>query len=228
MVGYEPPDLEALVRLVIEDARAAVRREEDRALNESRRVVMEAEDRIADLSGAARDLGRVRGEAADVAQAREADREIRVVEARAFDALWDRFRMRLRMRLDALPTTPGYPAAVGHWAREAAAAMTAPAEVFTAARDRAVVYEALLAAGASDFHVRVDHGVQVGFVVRDLDGRTLVDRRPEALLEAHEADLRALLEQRVPPFARPPADADLEAPAVLPSQAGPPGAGGGS
>lgn len=200
MVGYEPPDLEALVRIVVEDATARCRREEDRALNESRRLVMEAEDRIAELRTAAQDLGRVRGEAADAAQEREADLEIEGVTAAAFDALWERFRARLRMRLDALPDSEDYAGALAHWARQTAEVLDGPAEVFTAKRDRPAVYEALLAAGAEDFHVRVDHGVHVGFVVRDLDGRTRIDRRPEALVEAFEAEARALLESRVVPF----------------------------
>ncbi len=215
MVGYEPPDLEALVRIVIEDAKAACRRQEDRALNESRRIVTEAEDRMAELRDAARDLGRARGEAADEAQEAEADREIESVEATAFEALWERFRQRLRIRLDVLPQDDRYAGALAHWARQAAGAMDGPCEVFTAKRDRPAVYEALLAAGAEDFHVRVDHGVQVGFVVRDLDGRTQLDGRPAALIDAHEADVRGLLESRVPAF-EPPRSAARAAPEDAP------------
>jgi vacuolar-type H+-ATPase subunit E/Vma4 len=200
MVGYDPPELQGLVRVVIEDAEAACRRREDRALNESRRIVAEAEDRIAELREAARDLGRTRGEAVDDAQGEAAAREIEAVRGGAFDALWERFAKRLRMRLDALPESEGYAAALAHWAHEASAAMDAPAEVFTARRDRAAVYEALLAAGAEDFHVQVDHRIHVGFVVRDLDGRTLCDRRPAALTAAHEAAVRELLVAAVPPF----------------------------
>lgn len=192
--------LDALARIVVDDAQAACRREEDRATNEARRLVLEAEDRVAALRKASHDLGRARGEAADAAREGEADREIEEVRSRAFAALWERFEQRVLMRLRDLPTTPAYAGALSHWARLSAASMDRPADVFTSRRDRADVYAALLEAGAEDFHVRIDHHVHVGFVVRDLDGRTISDCRPEALLEASSADLRALLEERIRPF----------------------------
>lgn len=197
--------LAALARIVVEDAEAACRREEDRALNEARRLVLEAEDRVESLTTASHALGRARGEAADAAREQEADREIESVRAQAFDALWERFRQRLAMRLEDLPRSETYPQALTHWARQAAARVDRPADVFTARRDRTAVYEALLEAGAADFHVRVDHGVHVGFVVRDLDGRTVADCRPAALLQAAEEELRRRLEARIPPFATRPA-----------------------
>ena len=79
--------LRGLVRVVVEDAQAACRRRDDRARNEARKLVLEAEDRVADLRRAAEDLGRVRGEAADSAAQQAADREIETVHAGAFEAL---------------------------------------------------------------------------------------------------------------------------------------------
>ena len=76
--------------------------------------------------------------------------------------------------------------------------MDGPVEVFAAKRDRAAVYAALLATAAGDFHVRIEHRVHVGFVVRDLDGRVVFDARPEALVSAQEAALRDLLRKAVP------------------------------
>ena len=66
-----------------------------------------------------------------------------------------------------------------------------------AARDREAVYDALLEAGAEDFHVRVDRHVRAGFVVRDPDGRTVLDRRPEAVVEERGEELRLLLAEHV-------------------------------
>ena len=195
--------LETLARIVVEDARAAAGRAEDRAVNAARALVTEAEDRIADLDRAARELGRTRGVAVDEAQAQAALAEVQALEAGAFDALLERFLRRVRMGLEALPKDEArYHAALQRWAVEAAAHMDAPAEVFTAKRDRAVVYDALLASEARDFHVQVEHRIHVGFVVRDLDGRTLFDARPDARIEAQAEGLRRLLEQAVP---EPPA-----------------------
>ena len=191
--------LETLARIVVEEARAEAGRAEDRAANAARRLVQEAEDRIAELTRAAQDLGRSRGVAVDEAQGLAAVQEVEALEAGALDALCERFQRRVRMALEALPGEEArYGAAVGSWCREAAAAMDAPAEVFAAKRDRVLVYEALLAAGAEDFHVRVEHRVHSGFVVRDLDGRTLFDARPEAQLERHAQALRGLVERVVP------------------------------
>jgi vacuolar-type H+-ATPase subunit E/Vma4 len=196
----EAEGLAALARIVVEDAEAACRREEDLALNESRRLVLEAEDRLAELRRAAHALGRTRGEAAEAAEAASADREVAAVHGAAFDALLERFLQRVAMRLRALPESEGYAGSLEHWARRAAAAIDGPVEVFCGRRDRPAVYEALLAAGAEDFHVRVDHGIGVGFVVRDLEGRTVSDLRPDALLAEHRDALRAILERHVPPF----------------------------
>jgi vacuolar-type H+-ATPase subunit E/Vma4 len=193
--------LDVLARVVVEDAETACRREEDKAANEARRLVLDAEERVDALRRASHDLGRARGEAVETVREQEADREIESVRDRAFDALWERFEQRLLMRLRDLPGSERYGEALSHWARVSAERMDRPADVFASRRDRAAVYEALLEAGAQDFHVRVDHDVHVGFVVRDLDGRTVSDCRPEALLEAAAGDMRALLEARVRPFA---------------------------
>lgn len=191
--------LETLARVVVEDAEAACRRAEDRALNESRRLVLEAEDRIADLDRAARALGRTRGEAAETAEAQAAAGEVAALGAGAFDALFERFERRVLLALRALPNEPApYEAALGVWAQRAAAAMDGPVEVFAGKRDRAAVYAALLATAAEDFHVRIEHRVHVGFVVRDLDGRVVFDARPEALVRAQDAALRDLLRKAVP------------------------------
>jgi hypothetical protein len=75
--------------------------------------------------------------------------------------------------------------------------MDRPADVFVEAAHRAVLYDALLEAGARDFRLHADARVHVGFVVRDLDGRTLLDRRPEALVAERRAELLDLLRERV-------------------------------
>ncbi len=211
MIMSESHVLGALVRIVVDDAKAACRRVEDQALNQARDVVLEAQDRVDELTRAARELGRTRGHAAEAAEALAARAEIATVEAGAMDALFERFTRRVLMALKALPEASGgasadasgkegrYRKALEAWAQVAAGHMDAPAEVFASKRDRSAIYAALLAAGAEDFHVRVDHRVHVGFVVRDLDGKTLHDARPEALVEAHATSLRALLERRVPP-----------------------------
>jgi hypothetical protein len=105
----------------------------------------------------------------------------------------------VRLALEALPKEEdAYQRAVRAWSRRAAACMDRPAEVFAAKRDRRLVYDALLEAGASDFHVRVDHKVHMGFVARDLDGRTLFDASPVALVAEREGELRSLLRAAVP------------------------------
>jgi vacuolar-type H+-ATPase subunit E/Vma4 len=192
--------VDRLLALVLEEGRAEARRVEDRATNEARRLVNDAEERVEDVTRAARALGRERGAVADRSYDREAEAEIRTVHDRAFDALADRFLRRLARALEELPATPRYPAALAAWARRAAAAMDRPADVLAAPAQRPAVYDALLAAGARDFRVQADHAVRSGFVVRDLDGRTILDVRPAALLAEHGADLRAWLAARVPPF----------------------------
>jgi vacuolar-type H+-ATPase subunit E/Vma4 len=197
--------VERLLALVLEEGRAEVRRVEDRATNEARRIVADAEERVDDVTRAARALGRERGTVADRSFDREAEAEIRRVHERAFDALADRFLRRLQRALEELPGTPRYPAALATWARRAAAAMDRPADVLAAPAQRPAVYEALLAAGARDFRVHADHAVRSGFVVRDLDGRTLLDVRPGALLAEHGPALRTWLAARVEPFHSEPA-----------------------
>jgi vacuolar-type H+-ATPase subunit E/Vma4 len=201
--------LAALARVVAEDVVADLRRAEDRATNEARRATLEVEDRIAELERAARDLGTRRGATVDVAAARAGEREAAEVTAAAWDALAERFLARVRLALQGLPATPRHAAALRAWAVEAAARMDRPADVFVEGLHRPVLYEALLAAGARDVRLHADARVHVGFVVRDLDGRTLIDRRPEALLAERRAELLALLRERVPaePSAVSPASA---------------------
>ena len=56
----------------------------------------------------------------------------------------------------------------------------------------------LLEAGAEDFRVLIDRKTRAGFVVRDLDGRTVIDCRPEALVDGARDMLRGLLREAVP------------------------------
>lgn len=217
MIAPRPADtearaLETLARIVVEDAESRCRRAEDRALNESRRLVGEAEDQIADLDRAARELGRTRGQAADAAQEAAAIHEVAALETSAFERLRERFERRVLMALRELPKDETrYAAALRAWARAGADVLEGPVEVFTAKRDRAEVYAALLATSARDFHVRVEPRVHVGFVARDLEGRVLFDARPEALVAARSDALSALLERAV-----------AEAPRLQPTQPVPP------
>ncbi len=193
-------ELDKLVTVILDDADRACLREEDRALGEARRLELEAEDRMVELTEAARELGRTRGQAVDRARETEADREIQGVHAGAADELWGRFRRRLALALDGLPSTEGYAAALTAWASHAADRIDRPVEVFAARRDRTAVYTALLDAGARDFQVLVERRHTVGFVVRDLDGRAVYDCRPAALIETHEDGLQQLVAARVPPW----------------------------
>ncbi len=190
----------ALVDIILEDADRGSRRAEDQAVNEARRLVIDAEDHVRELSEAAKNLGRVRGEAAKDAARLEAEREVASLRAEAFTQLYDRFARRLTLSIQSLPDTEDYVGALRHWAREAAA-VDGPMEVFAAKRDRLAVYEALLDQGATDFSVHVDRRCVTGFVVRDLDGRVVLDRRPNALIETHETALQALLREGVAPYA---------------------------
>jgi vacuolar-type H+-ATPase subunit E/Vma4 len=207
--GSDERRLAALARIVAEDVVADLRRAEDRATNEARRVTLEVEDRLADLERAARDLGTRRGASVQSAASRAGEREAAEVTAAAFDALAERFLTRVRLALQGLPGTPRHAAALRAWAAQAAARMDGPADVFVEAVHRPLLYEALLDAGARDFRLHADPRVHVGFVVRDLDGRTLLDRRPEALVAERRAELLALLRERVPaePSAVSPASA---------------------
>lgn len=199
MIMSESHVLEALAKVVIDDAESACRRAEDKARNEARRIVLEAEDRIAELTTAAKALGRTRGQAAEAAEVAAGEVEIAGVEDGAFDALFERFLRHVLMAAKALPQGPRYGPALTAWAREAHEAIDGPAEVFCAKRDRSAVYDALLAAGVEDMHVQVDHRVHGGFVARSLEGRTLFDCRAEALVDRHRDALRTLLEGVVPP-----------------------------
>ena len=191
--------LDRLVGAVVESAAAERRRRRDVAANRARAIVADAEDRLAELEAAAREIGRVRGHATEAAYERDADEEIRGVLEGAFERLYERFGHRVRLALEALPDDPtAYGRALGAWARAAVAAMSGPAEVFAATRDREALYDALLEAGAEDFRVLVDRRMRAGFVVRDLDGRTLYDCRPPALVEANADRLRAILQEAVP------------------------------
>ena len=203
-----PPEegrrLEHLARIVAEDVLSDLHRDADRATNEARRVVAEAEQRVEGLTAAAQRLGRARGSAVESSTQREAERESASVTTTAFGALRERFAARVRLALQALPGTPRHARALATWAREAAARMDRPADVYVEGVHRAAVYDALLAAGARDFRVHADPRVHVGFVVRDLDGRTLLDRQPEALLAERREALDALLGARLPAPPPPP------------------------
>ena len=118
--------------------------------------------------------------------------------AGAFDRLAERFLKRVETALEGLRDTPRYDGTLARWATTAASAMDGPADVYAAAEDRGPLYEALLAAGATDFQVHVDRSIRLGFVVRDMDGKTILDRRPEAIVEQLRGELRNLLRERVP------------------------------
>lgn len=190
--------LEALAEAVVAEAERRLARAHDRAANRERDQIAAAEAHVAALERAARDLGDARGGAVATAVAHEADAEIARAEAERVQRLEERFLQRVRTRLEALPGTDRYPAALAAWARTAAGRMDRPAEVSTTPRDRTAVYEALLAAGAEDFQVLEERRIGCGFVVRDLDGRTLLDRTPDAIVEERSEALRALLAERLP------------------------------
>lgn len=192
------PPLDALAEVIREDARSAARRLRDRAANEARAAVLAAEEHVAALEEATRDLGRARGFAAKEAYEREADVEIREVLGGAFDRLVERFERELETALEGLRSTDRHAEALRAWARSAAATMQGPSDVHTAPEDRDAVYEALLEAGAEDFQVHLDRSLRIGFVVRDLDGRTLLDRTPAAIVRLHRTALGKLLRARVP------------------------------
>lgn len=201
-------ELDTLVTQVMDHADRACLRAEDAAIAQAREIELAAEDRLAEIKQAATELGRARGLAVDRARESEADREIHGVYAGAADQLWDRFRRRLALALDDLPQRAAYPEALRAWAAHATARIDRPVEVYAATRDRTAVYEALLDAGARDFHVQVERRHTVGFVVRDLDGRTVYDCRPEALVRDADEDLQTLLVGRVPQFEAPEAQLD--------------------
>ena len=196
--------LKRLVEIVLEDADTRVRRQEDRARNEARQILLEAQEHVDELRRAAKDLGRTRGSSAEEALQREADREIASVHAGSFEALEERFERRVALALKELPKDEArYATALRTWAASAAARMQGPCEVGTARGDRSAVYELLLSAGAEDFQVVHDPRVHSGFVVRDLDGRSLFDARPEGLAAAMEVDLGMILRDHVAPYEPP-------------------------
>lgn len=190
-------DLDALARRVADDVVDDLRRAEERARAEARRIVLEAQDYADDLARAARRLGSARGSAVAQAAERAGAAEAQALHARALDAVFERLLARLATALSALPGTERHAAALAHWAREAVQRAPGPVEVSCEAALRPAVYDALLAAGLVDLRVLADPRVRVGFVVRDLDGRLVLDRRPEALLAERRAELRHLLEQRL-------------------------------
>jgi vacuolar-type H+-ATPase subunit E/Vma4 len=197
-VSDQPAPFEALLSVVVEDARAAARRERDRDANRAREAVLAAEEDVAALERAARELGEARGAAAKEAIEREADAEIKNVLAGSFDRLYERFELRVTTALNDLRESGRYAETLETWSRTAAAAMDRPSDAFAAPEDRDVVYDALLAAGATDFQVHVDRSIRLGFVVRDMDGKTILDRRPEEIVRQMRGELRNLLRERVP------------------------------
>ena len=189
---------DALLEVLVDHARRGVVRLEDRVQVRRREILDQAEEHVRALESAVDDIGRTRGEAAETSLDLEAEAEIRGVLEGAFDRLEERFVRRVGLALEALPSTPDYAPALRAWAKAAVKVFSGPAEVFAAPRDGEALYDALLEAGAHDFRVVADRSITCGFVARDLDGRTLIDRRPDALLEEHAASLSALLERVVP------------------------------
>ena len=106
---------DSLVDVVLEDVEAAIRRQEDRAVNEARGLVESAEEHVDELERAARELGRVRGQAAEETFQREADAEIREVLRGAFERLFDRFVLRVKTALEGLRETSRYADALLNW-----------------------------------------------------------------------------------------------------------------
>ena len=190
---------EGLLKAVVESSEAGWRKARDRAANRARAIVADAEDRLAELEGAAKEIGTVRGGATEAAYERDADDGIAEVLAGAFERLLERFRQRVRHALESLPDDDArYDEALRAWARQALAATSGPTEVFAAPRDRERLYDALLAAGAEDFRVLTERKTRSGFVVRDLDGRTVFDCRPDALVARERDALERILRDAVP------------------------------
>lgn len=211
-----PEDLEVLLDAVADHARRRLVKLDGRTARRRREILAAAEEHVRALEVAAEDLGDVRGRAVEASVEASAEAEVREVVEGAFDRLCERFLRRVRSALDALPEEPGYADALRAWASEAASRMSGPCEVFAAPKDADPVYEALLAADAVDFRVLTDRRVRCGFVVRDLDGRTVLDRRPEALLEERAEALREILQGATPPaptLEAPPASSGEDGPA---------------
>ena len=137
----------------------------------------------------------------------DADREVETVLASARQAFTERFHRRLVLALEERLRDPDPRAtAYATYARNAAERITGPVEVRSLAAAREAVYDAFLAAGVEDFQVVGDPRIHVGFVVRDLDGRTVFDARPTAIVEAHASEIAAWLDEALEPFERPSAD----------------------
>ncbi|MEZ6025227.1 MAG: hypothetical protein R3E85_03475 [Planctomycetota bacterium] len=206
--GHEAADaLARLASLVVDDAARRVRRESNRASAEARQLVADAEEHVEALRRAAKALGRTRGSAAEAALQREADREVETVLASARQAFAERFHRRLVLALEERLRDPDPRAtAYATYARNAAERITGPVEVRSLAAAREAVYDAFLAAGVEDFQVVGDPRIHVGFVVRDLDGRTVFDARPTAIVEAHASEIAAWLDEALEPFELPSAD----------------------
>lgn len=206
--GHEAEaSLARLASLVVDDAARRVRRESNRALAEARQLVADAEEHVEALRRAAKALGRTRGSAAEAALQREAEREVESVLASAREAFTERFHRRLVLALEErLRDADRRAAAYAAHARDAAARITGPVEIRSLAAAREAVYDAFLGAGVEDFQVVGDPRIHVGFVVRDLDGRTVFDARPAAIVEAHAAEIAGWLDEALEPFQLPAPD----------------------
>ncbi len=207
-MSVEPDDgaaaLDRLAHLVIENAATRARREANRASAEARRLIEEAEDHVAALRRAARALGRTRGLAAERALERESQKQVESIVANARAAFGERFRRRLVLTIEERLGDPAVRArAFAAFARDAATRITGPVEVRVLAALREEVYDALLAAGVDDFQVLGDPRIHAGFVVGDLDGRTVFDARPRSIVEAHAAEIDGWLADALGPFALP-------------------------
>jgi len=193
------PRLDRLVDVVLSNVRSQLRRLEDRGVNRRRELMAAAEEHAAALESAARELGAIRGRAAETSVEEAAKAELTEVVDGAFERLAERFLRRVQLEVEKLPDTDRYGEALGTWARQAARRFEGPVDVFTSPRDRQPVFEALMAAGAEDFQVHIERRITCGFVVRDPDGRTVVDRRAPAMVAERKDELLGLLRESAPP-----------------------------
>jgi len=185
--------MKALIDRIVGEARDVLRREEDAVRADLRKARLAAEDDLERARATARELGAVQGSTVREMMQEDASEEIARLQQGAFDALAERFMRRVGLALQSLRENGQYETALVGWAAHAARLMDGPTEVTTARGDRRSVYDALLAAGAEDFQVLGSPRMQQGFVVRDLEGHTLFDTRPESLLrEAREGCIERL------------------------------------
>lgn len=185
--------MKALIERIVGEARDVLRREEDAVRADMRGARLAAEDELERARATARELGTVQGATVREMMQEDAAEEIGRIQEGAFDALAERFMRRVSLALQSLRENGQYETALAGWAARAARTMEGPTEVTTARGDRRAVYDALLAAGAEDFQVLGSPRMQQGFVVRDLEGHTLFDTRPESLLrDAHDACIEGL------------------------------------